>query len=121
MTEIKIEGVRINLPPDITASHIIGPSGEPYLVHVDADGTRWIDMSLKDCESMLPNADPSCASWRSANPAAFQRVGGEVKKPEVGVRIADRLHVARAAAARDPADLGGISRDTMQIIRGRTR
>ena len=118
MTEIKIEGVRINLPPDITASHIIGPSGEPYLVHVDADGTRWIDMSLKDCESMLPNADPSCAPWRSANASVFRRLGGEVRKPEPGIRIADRL-AARDVGLRDPRDLGGISNDTLKLMRRR--
>ena len=48
------------------------------------------------------------------------RFGGEVKKPEPGIRIADRL-AARDVGLRDPRDLGGISRDTMQIIRGRTR
>jgi hypothetical protein len=117
MTEIKIEGVRINLPPDITASHIIGPSGHSYQVNTDADGVRWIDMTVKDCEAMLPSAAPHIAPWRTANPTAFQRVGGQVKKPEPGVRIADRLH-AGDMAPRDPRDLGGISADTMRIIRG---
>jgi hypothetical protein len=111
------EGVRINLPPNITATTIIGPSGEPYLVHVDADGTRWIDMSLKDCESMLPNADPSCASWRSANPAAFQRVGGEVRKPEVGINIARYMAAHTAPAPRSPFDKGGQVNDTMRMRR----
>jgi hypothetical protein len=116
MTEVKIEGVRINLPPNVTASHIIGPSGTEYMVRVDSDGVRWISMTQKDCEAMLPNADPSCASWRSANPSMFQQVGGEVKKPEVGVRVADLIHAARDASPRDPQDRGSQLNDTLRAL-----
>jgi hypothetical protein len=117
MAEIEI---RMNLPASNTASHIVGMSGTPYLVRADADGVRWCTMLLKDAEAVLLNSDPSCAPWRSANPSMFQRVGGEVKKPEPGVRVAD-LHVARDAALRDPQDRFGSANEILRQLGRRIR
>ena len=116
MTAIEIKGIRINLPADITSSAIIGASGHTYLVHVDSDGTRWVDMLVNDCESILLNSEPSCAPWRDANPGAFQRFGGEVRKPEVGIHVASALAARSAAAPRHPLDIGGQVRDTLRAM-----
>jgi hypothetical protein len=116
---IKIDGIRVNVPACITASHVITPGGAERLVHFDADGTRWCDMPPKDAEALLTSSEPSCAPWRDANPAMFQRFGGQVRKPEPGIRIADRL-AARDVGLRDPRDLGGISNDTLRLT-GRRR
>jgi hypothetical protein len=106
-----IKGIRINLPPDITATHVVGASGHSYLVHVDSDGTHWVDMSVKDCESLLLNAAPSAAPWRSANPGPFQRLGGQVAKPEVGICIAAHLRALEESRPLHPKDIRGTLRE----------
>jgi hypothetical protein len=117
MAEIEI---RMNLPASNTATHIVGPSGTEYMVRVDGDGVRWVNMRQKDAEAILLSSESSCAAWRSANASVFQRLGGEVRKPEPGIRIADRL-AARDVGLRDPRDLGGITSDTLRLMRRRTR
>ena len=122
ITDIEIKGTVLVVPPDIRSSHVSGAvSGRAYLAHINKAGDRWIDaIDQRDVEVWMTNSNPSNQTWRDANPGLFLRFGGEVKKPEPGIRIADRL-TARDVGLRDPRDLGGISRDTMQIIRGRTR
>jgi hypothetical protein len=114
MTAIEIKGIRIDLPSDITSSHHVGPSGHAYLVHVDSDGARWIDMSTQDCESILLNSSPSCAPWRAANPVQFQRLGGQVQKLDVGICIAAYRGALEATRPRHPLDRGGILNDTLR-------
>jgi hypothetical protein len=111
MTTIKIEGIRINLPPDITSTHVVGASGHSYLVHVDSDGTYWVDMSVEDCESLLLNSAPAAAPWRASNWVPFQQLGGQVQKPEVGIRIADVLQAVEDSRPLHPKDIRGTLRE----------
>jgi hypothetical protein len=114
MAEIEM---RMNLPADhATVSHIVGMSGKPYLVRIDSDGTRWCTMLQKDCEALLTSSQPSNAPWRDANPALFQRFGGKVSKPEVGINIARYMAAHTAPAPRSPFDKGGQVNDTLRTM-----
>jgi hypothetical protein len=108
--------VRLYLPENSTASHVITPDGFSHSVVIDSDGKRYVEVEREHAALMLaPGPWPHHnTELRDANSELYAQIGPP-PAPAPGINIGHRLAQQRAAAT--PRSMTEITAETMAMHR----
>jgi hypothetical protein len=100
-------------------------NGVAHVVDIDADGRRFVMLTVETVKPFLESGLVCSLPWRELNPSLLNGALGPVEKPQPGINIARYMAARTAPAPRSPLDKGGQVNDTLramgQMMRRRPR
>ncbi len=111
--------VKVIMPLGNESSHVMGVSGESYVVEFEND-TRVVWVSKADAMALVGNPWANLAFHEANTKLHAELKAKSGPAPSRGVRVVDLLQAADDARPRSMFDRGGILNDTLRMI-GRLR